>query len=160
MAERMKYEVPPARTEPDAGEALNTLLENLHKHGFLRLANDLVCANTDIAKILVSGLNRPASQSAIQNISLLLMALSRIPPERFNQLLMALTDGLNAVSEATQDKQNKGAPGITGIIRLLRDDEFWQGISPLLSGLRAFSTAMEKSPDKPITRYSGKKSHA
>ncbi|WP_428943699.1 DUF1641 domain-containing protein [Pantoea sp. FN060301] len=160
MAERMNYEVPPTRTEPNAGEALNTLLENLHKHGFIRLANDLVCANTDIAKVLVSGLNRPGSQAAIQNISLLMMALSRMPPERFNQLLMALTDGVNALSQATQDEQKQRAPGITGIIRLLRDDEFWQGISPLLSGLRAFSTSMEKSPDKPISRYSGKESHA
>lgn len=58
MAERMNYEVPPTRTEPDAGEALNTLLENLHKHGFLRLANDLVCANTEIAKVVVSGRDR------------------------------------------------------------------------------------------------------
>ena len=160
MAERMQYEVPPTRTEPDASEALSTLLENLHKHGFLRLANDLVCANTDIAKVLVGGLNKPGSQVAIQNISLLLMAISRVPPERFNQLLMALTDGANALSRQSDTEQKRGAPGIKGMIKILRDDDLWLTVTPLLSALRAFSTSMEKGPEKPITRYSGKDSHA
>ena len=37
MAERMQYDVPPTRTEPTAKESLDTLLESLHQHGFLRL---------------------------------------------------------------------------------------------------------------------------
>ncbi|MEM6049921.1 DUF1641 domain-containing protein [Erwinia sp. P7711] len=159
MAERMKYEVPPTRTEPNARESLDKLIENLHQHGFLRLANDIVCANTDIAKVLVEGVNRPGSLTAIQNISLLLMALSRVPPERFNQLLMAITDAANALSQESGNVEKQGAPGIKGVIRLLRDDEVWQGISPLLKGFRAFAASMEKPPEKPITRYSGKKSH-
>ena len=157
MAEKMRYDVPPTQTEPDANEALGTLLENLHKHGFLRLANDLVCANTQIAKVLVDGLSQPGSQTTVQNILLLLMALSRVPPERFNQLLMALTDGANALSEASQDKQQGKAPGIRGAIKILQDDKLWEAISPLLAGVKSFSAGMAQEADKPITRYSGKK---
>ena len=160
MAERMQYQVPPAGVETSAQESLDTLLENLHKHGFLRLANDAVCANVDIAKILVEGLNRPGSQAAVQNISLLFMALSRIPPERFNQLLMGITDAVNAFSNDASTEKKRAAPGIRGIIRLLHDEECWQSLSPLISGLDAFSAAMRKAPEKPISRYSGKKSHA
>jgi len=48
MAERMKYQVPPTRTEPTAREAMDELIENLHQHGFLRLANDLVKSNNEV----------------------------------------------------------------------------------------------------------------
>ncbi|WP_338564803.1 hypothetical protein [Erwinia sp. E_sp_W01_6] len=96
----------------------------------------------------------------MQNISLLLMALSRVPPERFNQLLMALTDGANALSRQSDSTQQQGAPGIKGMIKLLRDEDLWRAVTPLLSAVRAFSASMEKAPEKPITRYSGKDTHA
>lgn len=158
MAERIHYDVPPARSEPDAREALDTLLASLHQHGFLRLANDVVCANSEIAQILVAGLNRPGAQAALQNISLLFMALSQVPPERFNQLLLALAAGANAPDRQAQQPQH-AAPGIRGALRWLKDEQFWQGIAPLLAGLRAFTAALDEPADKPITRYSGKPTH-
>ncbi len=72
MAEPLHYQPTATRTEPSAQEALNELLENLHQHGFLRLANDMVQANNDIGKIVAAGLNRPGTQNAVQNLSLLL----------------------------------------------------------------------------------------
>lgn len=160
MAERLTYQVPPARTEPTAQEALDTLLESLHQHGFLRLANDLVCANADIGKILAQGLNKPGAQNALQNISLLLMTLGTMPPERFNHVLLALKSGMMAVKPASDEmKQGAAAPGIRGVIKLLNDDDLWQGLRPIFAGIKAFAREMHKPEEKPITRYSGKASH-
>lgn len=160
MAERLSYQVPPARTEPTAQEALDTLLESLHQHGFLRLANDLVKANADIGKILAGGLNKPGTQNAMQNLSLLFMALSTIPPERFNHLLLAAKAGIMAVKPASDEaKRHSAAPGIRGVIKLLSDEEFWQGLRPIFAGVQAFAREMHRPETKPITRYSGKVSH-
>ncbi|MFC7509610.1 hypothetical protein ACFQUX_25425 [Pantoea stewartii] len=81
MAEPLKYDVPPTRTEPTANEALATLLESLHQHGFLRLATDIVNANTQIAGVLVDGLNQPGALNAMQNLSLVFKALATISPK-------------------------------------------------------------------------------
>lgn len=161
MAERLSYTVPPTRTEKTAQEAMDELVENLHEHGFLRLANDAIKANNDIGKILVAGLNRPGTQSALQNISLILMTLSTIPPERLNHILLALRDAAMAMkpaSDATQQEAN-AAPGIRGVLHLLNDEKLWQGLRPLFAALEAFSTGMQREEEKPITRYSGKPSN-
>lgn len=159
MAEPLDYQPTPARTEPTAQEALNELLENLHQHGFLRLANDVVKANNDIGKILAAGLNRPGTQNAAQNVSLLFMTLSTIPPECFNHLLLALRDALLAMKPASDAaQQEKAAPGVSGILKLLNDESLWQGIRPLLAALETFSREMQSEEEKPITRYSGKPS--
>ena len=153
MAERMNYDVPPTRTEHTATEALGSLLENLHQHGFLRLANDVVMANTQIAKVLVDGLNQPGAQAGIQNLSLLLVALSKIPPEHFNHLLIALTRAAQAMThEQTED--------VTGALKMLGDDRLWQQAAPFFSAIKAFAEALQEKPERPVTRYSGKESNA
>lgn len=159
MAEPLHYQPTLTRTEPSAQEALNELLENLHQHGFLRLANDMVKANNDIGKIVAAGLNRPGTQNAVQNLSLLFMTLSTVPPERFNHLLLALRDALLAMKPASDTaQQEKSAPGVSGVLKLLNDEALWQGIRPLLAALETFARAMQGDEEKPITRYSGKPS--
>lgn len=159
MAEPIHYQPTPTCTEPTAREALNDLLENLHQHGFLRLANDVVKANNDIGKIIAAGLNRPGSQNAAQNLSLLFMTLSTIPPERFNHVLLALRDAMLAMKPAADTtQQEKAAPGLSGVMKLLNDESLWQGIRPLLAALETFSREMQRDEEKPISRYSGKPS--
>ena len=159
MAKRITYQVTPARTETTAREAMDELIENLHQHGFLRLANDLVKSNSEVGKILVSGLNQPGTQNALQNISLLMMTLGSVPPERFNHLLQAIRDAAMAVKPAREEaRQEKAAPGIRGIIRLLNDEELWRGLRPLLTALDVFSQQIDREEEKPITRFSGKPS--
>lgn len=160
MAERMSYEVPPTRTEPTAAEAMQKLIESLHQHGFLRLATDVVNANTQIAKVLVDGLNQPGSLNAMQNLTLLFKALATIPPEDFNPLLLAVTAAAKGMRENAHAPADKGAPGIRGIIKMLNDEELWQGVKPVMAGMRAFGREINKPAEKPISRYSGKPSHA
>ncbi|QGY32475.1 DUF1641 domain-containing protein [Pantoea cypripedii] len=159
MAERLEYQVPPTRTEATAQEALDELIENLHQHGFLRLANDAVKANSDIGKILVAGLNRPATQNAIQNFSLLLMAIGTIPPERFNHILLALREAAMALKPASDDAEQSAAPGVRGVLKLLNDDALWQSLRPFFAAVETFSEQMRQDEQPPVTRYSGKSTH-
>src|SRR5690606_27802927 len=114
-AERINYEVKPTPIGPTAREELDSLLETLHERGILRLANDLAGANTQVAKVLVDGLSKEGSLNAIQNISILGMALSRIPPNQFYKVVFALKDGLDHIGGYKPDpKHDDAAPGVTG----------------------------------------------
>ncbi|HBI08853.1 MAG TPA: hypothetical protein DDY57_01615, partial [Franconibacter pulveris] len=92
MAKAIEYQVEPPKIGPTAEEELQRLLQTLHEHGVLRLANDLVASNNEWMQVIVSGLSRKGSLNTIQNISVLLLALSTIPPERMYKLAFGLRD--------------------------------------------------------------------
>lgn len=68
----------------------------------------MVAANTDIAKIIVGALEKPGTLNAIQNLSVLLMALSCIPPAEFYRLVFAIADG--AARLAAHSRNGHAAP--------------------------------------------------
>ncbi|RUR29056.1 DUF1641 domain-containing protein [Vreelandella nanhaiensis] len=171
MAERIAHDVTPPKIGPDAQEELDRLVQTLHEHGVLRFANDVVASNHELLRILVGGLNKPGTLNAIQNLSVIAMTLSTLPPERFYQVMFALKEGIEQVGNHRHDEaeghsyksRSKGkyqekdsAPGITGIYRLLHDDELWYAIQPVLAGLRAFSERLDRPVDKPVTDFTGK----
>lgn len=157
MAKPIDYEVKPTPIGPDAHQALETLLQSLHERGVLRFANDVVCAQTDIAKVLVEGLGNQGTLNAIQNVSILGMALSRIPPEDFYKLVFGLKDALGQFTAATAQKgETEEAPGMTGAYRMLKDEQLWAALTPMLEGLKVFAERMSEEPEKPITRFTGK----
>jgi uncharacterized protein YjgD (DUF1641 family) len=160
MAEPIDYDVKPSKTGLDAKEELDRLLQSLHEHGVLRMANDLVCANTAIAKVLVDGLNKEGTLNVIQNLSILAMALSRVPPEDFYRVVFALKDAGAAISQWTAPDGESAAPGVRGTYRLLQDESLWRAISPLLEGLKAMGEGMKRPVDKPISDFAGKPSDA
>lgn len=73
-----------------------------------------------------------------------------------------MKEGINQVSNyhsnaETADKSSKGkAPGLSGVYKLLRDEELWHAIEPLLAGLKAFSERLDQPVDKPVTDFTGK----
>ncbi|RUR56323.1 DUF1641 domain-containing protein [Vreelandella populi] len=167
MAERISHDVTPPKIGPDAQEELDRLVQTLHEHGMLRFANDVVASNHELLRILVGGLNKPGTLNAIQNLSVIAMTLSTLPPERFNQVMFALKEGIEQVgnhrhdeeahpSSKEQDKEKDSAPGITGVYRMLKDDELWYAIKPILAGLKAFSERLDRPVDKPVTDFTGK----
>ena len=162
MAKSIEYQVEPPKIGPTAEEELQRLLQTLHEHGVLRLANDLVASNNDWLKVIVDGLSRKGSLNVIQNISVLLLALSTIPPERTYKLAFGLRDLINEVSREREQPQDAKhtAPGARGAWKMLHDDELWQALAPLLNGMKAFSRRMEEEVDKPISSFSGKPSDA
>jgi len=159
MAKAIEYQPEPAKIGPDANEELQRLLETLHQHGVLRLANDLVAANNEVAEVLVKGLQRQGTLNAIQNISVILLALSSMPPERVYKLAFGLRDMAVALSEGEESAEQK-APGVQGVWKMLQDDDLWRSLTPLLNGIKAFSKRMEEPVDKPISAFTGKPSDA
>lgn len=167
MARPIQYDVRAAPVEATAREELDRLLETCHRHGLLRLANDLVAANTDIAQVVVNGLQKPGSLNAIQNLSVLLMALSCIPPAEFYRLVFAVADGAARLATHSRDghaahpREDGGQPpGLLGIYRLMRDEQLWRALDPLIEGLKGFAEGLEKPISNPISDFAGKSGRA
>lgn len=167
MARPIQYDIRAAPVETTAREELDRLLETCHRHGLLRLANDVVAANTDMAQIIVDGLQKPGTLNAIQNLSVLLMALSCIPPAEFYRLVFAAADG--AARLATHSRGGLAAhpredgehpPGLLGVYRLLRDEQLWRALAPILEGLKGFAEGLEKPVSNPISDFGGKSGRA
>ncbi len=156
MAERIQYDPKPARIGPDAHEELERLVQTLHEKGVLRFANDLVGANHQVAQVLVNGLNQQGTLNALQNLSILGMALSRIPPEEFYKVVFAVKDGMSQLARERPSQQGDDAPGITGTWKLLQDEELWQGLLPLIHAIKAFAHGLERPVQTPITAFTGK----
>lgn len=156
MAEPIQYMPKPPKIGPDAHDELERLLQTMHEHGVLRFANDLVAANTQWTQIIVEGLSKEGSRKTVQNLSVLLMVLSRIEPAHFYKALFALRDGLEYLARHEADSEKQEAPGIKGAYRLLKDDELWRGLTPLLGALKTFGEGLQREVDKPISAFTGK----
>lgn len=130
----------------------------MRRNGASRKANDLVAANDKIAQVLVNGLNREGSLNVIQNLSVLAMALSTFPPGQFYKMVFALRDRVDVISRARED--NAEAPGVRDLYKMLNDNAFWQAVTPVIEGMKAFTRRMDDEVDKPISAFSGKPSDA
>ncbi|HET7370775.1 MAG TPA: DUF1641 domain-containing protein [Gammaproteobacteria bacterium] len=156
MAEPIQYTPHTAKIGPDAHDEVERLLQTMHEHGVLRLANDLVAANTQWTQIIVDGLNKEGSRKTVQNLSVLLMLLSRIEPNQFYKVLFALRDALEYVARYEPKSEKAGSPGMKGAYKMLNDDALWRGVTPLLDALKVFGEGLNREVDKPISAYSGK----
>lgn len=152
MAERLNYTVPEPPRPDTAREEFEQLIENLSDAGVLRFANDVLKASPEVSEILLRGLNTEDSRNVVQNLSLLLMALGRLSPERMAAITRAVTDGLDSMEQTATKDANESAPGIFGFYRLLQDEELWAGLRPMLAGVRGFSTRIHEPPEKPAAK--------
>ena len=156
MAKPIPYTVSPHRTDKDANEALAELLETLHRHGVLRFANDLVASQSQVASVLVGGLNSEGARNALQNLGVLAMWLSRIEPARLYKVLFAVKDGLDHLAEYRPKVKDTQPPGLTGAYALLQDEALWRALIPAMEALKVFAHGLDRELNKPITAYSGK----
>ena len=157
MAERIDYEVKPTPIDPSASEELERLLQGLHEQGVLRFANNVVRAQTPLAQVLIDGIGKEGTLNAIQNLSILGMALSRIPPDEFYKMVFGMKDALTEFNKQAGANEDSGtAPGIRGTYSMLHDEELWASLTPLIDALKVFSHRMSKDADKPVTEFTGK----
>jgi uncharacterized protein YjgD (DUF1641 family) len=159
MAQPIQYTPKPTRTEPTAQEELQRLLQTCHEHGLLRFANDVIAANTKIASVIVEGLENKSVLNAIQNLSIVAMALSTIPPEQLYRILFAAKDAALALSESPEHTPTRhDAPGLTGAYRMLHDDDLWHALTPVVTALKVFASGMQANTniENPISAFSGK----
>lgn len=146
MAKPPEFKPTPIAVEPDAHAALDGLIEALHAHGALRLATALVNANPQWLQIVADGLNSEGSRKALQNLAALLMALSRIEPADFARVLTALGDGAQTAATQGQGTGGNAAPGLKGAYGMLKDEELWRGLAPLIAAAKAFGAGLERKP--------------
>ncbi|HET7611158.1 MAG TPA: DUF1641 domain-containing protein [Rhodanobacteraceae bacterium] len=156
MAEPIQYTPKPPKIGPDAHDELERLLQTMHEHGVLRFANDLVAANTQWTQIIVEGLSKEGSRRTVQNLSVLLMVLSRIEPGDFYKMVFALRDSLEYLARCEPGNDQPQAPGLKGTYRMLKDDALWRGLTPLLGALKTFGKGLEREVEKPISAFTGK----
>ncbi|UAW97110.1 DUF1641 domain-containing protein [Halopseudomonas nanhaiensis] len=156
MAEPIDYDVKPTPIGPDAHEELERLLQSLHEGGVLRFANDLVSSKSEVTKVLVDGLNQEGSLNAVQNLSILLMALSRIEPGEFYKVVFGLKDAMTELSRHAPQNKREDAPGITGAYKMLHDDKLWASLTPLIGALKVFAERLGEDTEKPVTKFTGK----
>lgn len=156
MAERIDHNVKPTPTDTNAYQELDRLLEGLHENGVLRFANDVVRSQTQIAQVLVNGLGKEGTLNAIQNLSVLGMALSRIPPDDFYKMVFGLKDAMEQMNRHAGQTGDEAAPGLSGTYRMLHDDKLWASIMPLVEAIKVFADRMGDTSEKPVTRFTGK----
>ncbi|WP_246794761.1 hypothetical protein [Burkholderia perseverans] len=145
MIERPDIPAAAQRSAPEAHDALGKLLDSLHQRGFLRVAHDFVDANSQVAEML-GGLSQPEVQAGMQNLAVLLTALSRIPADQLGRFAFAATDAVNHVANWQPTEHRDAAPGVTGAYRLLHDEALWQAVTPLLEGLKVFLQRLHEAP--------------
>lgn len=157
MAERIEYDVKPTPIGPDAHQELERLLEGLHEQGVLRFANNVVRSQSPLAHVLIEGIGKEGTLNVIQNLSILGMALSRIPPDEFYKMVFSIKAAMTEFNKQAGDGDDSGAaPGVRGTYRMLHDGKLWASLSSLLEALKVFSERMGKEADKPVTEFTGK----
>jgi uncharacterized protein YjgD (DUF1641 family) len=116
---------------------------------------------------VVGGLSKPGTLNAIQNLSVLLMALSCIPPAEFYRLVFAVADGAARLAVHSRDghaaresEDGEHPPGLLGMYRLLRDEQLWQALAPIIEGLKGFAEGLNRPVSNPISDFSGKPGRA
>jgi uncharacterized protein YjgD (DUF1641 family) len=102
-------------------------------------------------------MSKEGSLNAMQNLSILGMALSRIEPAQFYKTVFAFQSAFAAVGRYQPDDKHDEAPGVTGAYKMLHDDELWAALMPIIEGLKTFASGLDKEAEKPITAFSGKK---
>lgn len=159
MAQPIQFTVRPPRTEPTAQEEWQKLLQTCHEHGVLRLANDLVAANAEVTRLLLEKAAGPQMLSLIQNLSVLALAVSSLPPEKLYKLVFAARDAAAALIGEPAVPPTR-PPGMIGAWRMLHDEPLWRGMAPLLNALKAFAAGLERPEQPPVSGISGRPARA
>lgn len=160
MAKPIPYQPEPPKLGPDAHEELETLLQTMHQHGVLRLANDLISANSQIASTIMQGLNTPGALNAVQNLAAMLMALGRIPPTDFYKVVMALKDGFECLARPVPAAEAVDPRGILGAYKLLKDDDLWRGLAPMVKMVKEIVKGLNRKVEGPAADFYGKSTNA
>ena len=156
MAKAISYETPPNPKPDEARQELDRLVENLHQSGVLRLTNDVLRSLPEVSAIMLKGLNNEKSTNAIQNLSLLLMGIGSIPPERFANLMRGVTEAMECMEREAEPEKDT-APGLKAAYKLLKDEELLQGMGPIIAGIKGFSRRIHEPAVQPAAKeYDGK----
>ncbi len=151
MAEPIRYDVPAEdpekRKREEAYAELDRLVLLLHEHQVLRLANDAVAALADLSRIMVDELDNEDGKRGIENLYVLARTLGKLPPDELQRVTRAAGYGFSRMGRHAPDDEPY-PPGLSGVFKLLRDEQLWDAIGPALEGVKAFTFHLQASRDK------------
>lgn len=156
MAKPIEFTPTPVSADADAHDELEALLQTLHEHGVLRLANDLVATNTQWLQIVADGLGAAGTSRAVQNLAVVGMVLSRIDPKDLYKLLFALRGSVESLAASGPDSRQPAAPGLVGFYRILKDEQLWRTLTPVIEAMKVFGDGLDRKVDSPIADFSAK----
>lgn len=147
MAEPLSYRPRPAdpaeRRRREAYAELDELVLTLHEHDVLRLLRDLAGSASAIMEIVLRQLDSEDGHRALANIYLLTRLLGRIPPDELHGVAQAMGSGFERMGRAPPAGEPY-PPGLSGTYRMLKDDELWQALGPVIEGVKAFSAELRR----------------
>lgn len=160
MAEQIHYRPDQAqRFRPETRDELekfegriaeiNGLLDQLYESGLMRWAKDFVGALPEVSMIALDGLNTEQGRAGMRNLLVLAQQLGKLDPDRLERMFGALDAGIERAEQTASGRHDSAydPPGVTGVFKLLRDEELWRTLAPVIEGARAFSAASRDRQD-------------
>lgn len=128
---------------------INGLLDQLYASGLMRWAKDFVGAMPEVSMIALESLNTEQGQAGMRNLLVLAQQLGQFDPDRLEQMFHAMHAGIDRADQTAAGKHDSAynPPGVTGLFKLLRDEELWRTLAPVIEGARAFSAASRDQQD-------------
>ncbi len=161
MAEQIHYRPEQARRlRPETVDELekfegrigeiNGLLDQLYESGLMRWLKDFVGAMPEVSMIALDGLNTDQGRAGMRNLLVLAKQLGKIDPDQLEHMFDAVHSGLDRADETASGKHDSpyDPPGVTGVFKLLRDEELWHTLAPVIEGAKAFSAASRRQREE------------
>lgn len=163
MAEQIHYRPEQAkRVRPETADELekfegriaeiNGLLDQLYESGLMRWAKDFVGAMPEVSMIALDSLNTEQGRAGMRNLLVLAQQLGKLDPDRLEQMFNAMHAGIDRADETATGKHDSpyNPPGVTGVFKLLRDEDLWHALAPVIEGTKAFSAASRRQHDEAV----------
>lgn len=128
---------------------INGLLDQLYESGLMRWLKDFVGALPEVSMIALDGLNTPQGRAGMRNLLIVAQQLGRIDPDQLERMVSAVHAGVDRAGETASGRHDSdyNPPGITGVFKLLRDEELWATLAPVIEGAKAFSAESKRGED-------------
>ena len=125
---------------------INGLLDQLYESGLMRWVKDFVGAMPDVSMIALESMNTPQGQAGMRNLLVLAKQLGRIDPDQLERTFDAVNKGMDRAGDTADGKHDSSynPPGITGVFKLLRDEDLWHTLAPVIEGVKAFSAESQR----------------
>ncbi|WP_423821907.1 hypothetical protein V5738_16450 [Salinisphaera sp. SPP-AMP-43] len=126
---------------------INGLLDQLYESGLMRWIKEFVGAMPEISTIALDSLNTPQGQAGMRNLLVLAQQLGKLDPDQLERLFKAMHVGVDRAEETATGAHDSAynPPGVTGVFKLLRDEELWRTLAPVIEGAKAFSAESRRS---------------
>ncbi|WP_348761310.1 hypothetical protein [uncultured Salinisphaera sp.] len=120
---------------------INGLLDQLYESGLMRWLKDFVGAMPEISMIALDGLNSEQGRAGMRNLLVVAQQLGRFDPDQLERMFEAVHAGADRAGETAEGRHESpyNPPGVTGVFKLLRDEELWHTLAPLIEGAKAYS---------------------